>query len=132
MNHTFPALRPRVNPNRPSKNTTGAITRIMDGLFGNGAPMLPDVENIPGGYSYHEGDLFTPGAMNYVFEPNTELPLMTIWGFGLLYPSGNFDPRQPAPPVSQNTIVNNGVGGLVAGTMVLQPLSMQGNEQGGS
>lgn len=124
MNHSFPSLRPRVNPNT-GKNTTGALTRIMNGLFGTGAPMLPDVENLPGGYSYHEGDIFTPGAMNYVFEPNTELPLQTIWGFGFLVPSQNFNPLQPPQVYSPNTVVNNGIGGLVAGTIYGQPLSEQ-------
>lgn len=117
-------LRKRLNPHAP--NATGAISRIHHGVFGAGAPQLPFVEGNGAPFRYHEGDLFTPGAQNYVFESLFEDPILCIWGNGYLVPSMRFDPRQNPPQVFQPNIVKNGMGGLFAGQINTQPLSEDG------
>lgn len=120
-------------PPREVSSSSGALTRIMAGLFGSGSPVEATVT--PGGdtdpkglgeqvaiYHYHEGDLFTPGAMNYVFEPAFELPLVTIWGNAFMRTPNTFSVRQPPPPVAYPNVVTNGLGGVVAGQMILQGL----------
>lgn len=121
----FSFLRKRVDPHNPA--ATGGVSRIQAGLWGQGAPQLPGVNGSGAPYRYHEGDLFTPGAMNYVFESMFELPMQTIWGNGYLVPSMRFDPRQNPPQVFTQNVVKNGMGGLFAGQINTQPL----NEDGG-
>lgn len=72
---------------------------------------------------YFEGDLFTPGAQNWVYEPVLErTPLQTTWGRGFLRTPNFFDPIQPPQVYSNPNVFTNGIGGLVAGQMALQPL----------
>lgn len=72
---------------------------------------------------FFEGDLFTPGAQNYVYEPVFErTPLQTIWGAGFLRTPNTFSPIQSPQVWSQPNVFTNGIGGLVAGQLVLQPL----------
>ncbi len=110
----------------PSEPVTGANFRIQQGAFGIGQPIFPvtvtDGSGFEGIYSYHQGDLFTPGAQNYVFESNFELPLQTLWGHGFLPIPQYFNPLQPPQVVANQTLYTNGYGGLQAGQMALQPL----------
>lgn len=101
--------------------------QIRSGLFGEGHAQIPQVIDPTKGdiYHYHQGDLFTPGAMNYVFDPPFDLPLQTIWGQGFLRQPNTFNPLQPPPFVQGPNIVVNGIGGLVAGQMAFQPLEVQ-------
>ena len=114
-----------------SEVISGANARIAGGLWGQGSPAY-DVNDVdprsaaPGIYFYHEGDLFTPGAGNFVFEPWFELPLVTIWGNAFLRRPNTFKVFQPAQVMVQPTLVNNGIGGLQAGQMELEPLESQG------
>jgi hypothetical protein len=121
----------------PQKNvTSGGLSRILQGLFGRSTPAATlDAEvPLPGKkalYQFHEGDLFTPGAMNYVFDPFQELPMNTIWGHGFLRNPNTFNPEQPPPvasiPPGTRYIRINGIGGLVAGQMAMQPLESNGD-----
>lgn len=120
----FSFLRPR----RPSQPVTGANVQIRyGGVFGHGG-VTPyaflDVNPAlaAGIYNYHEGDLFTPGAMNFVFEPNFELPLVTVWGRGFIRNPNTFKVTQPPQVWAQPHVQTNGIGGLQAGEMELQPL----------
>lgn len=109
-----------------SEEISGANARIMAGEFGQGVQYdLYDVDprsSAPGIYFYHEGDLFTPGTGNYVFEPWFELPLVTIWGNAFLRRPNTFNPLQTAQVQVLPNIVNNGIGGLQAGQFELEPL----------
>lgn len=115
------AIRPRITP-----GVTGAVARIRLGLFGDSTPQnLPVItygSGFDGMYSYHQGDLFTPGAQNFVWESNFELPLNTVWGRGYLSPANNFNPRQPPPLQAVPRVVLNGLGGLEAGQIAYAPL----------
>lgn len=119
---TFPMLRKRI----PSEQVSGGNIRIRMGLFGTGSPEGAFAEVDPSAaasiYNYHEGDLFTPGAQNFVFEPNFELPLITIWGNAFLRTPNTFNPIQPQQVYSPANVVNNGLGGLLAGDLELQAL----------
>jgi hypothetical protein len=90
-----------------------------------------DPNAVAGIYSYHEGDLFTPGAGNFVFEPNFELPLQTIWGFGFIRNPNTFNPLQPPQVLSPPNVQANGIGGLQAGTIQLEPLIDPANGESG-
>lgn len=120
---THPANRTRM----VSEVISGAQGRIFAGEFGVGAPNfdLYDVDprsQAPGIYFYHEGDLFTPGAGNYVYESWFELPLQTVWGKGFLRTPNVFNPIQAVQVFSQPNVVNNGIGGLQSGQLELEPL----------
>lgn len=120
---THPATRQRM----VSEVISGANARISGGLFGQGAPYYDfnDVDprsSAPGIYFYHEGDLFTPGAQNFVFEPWFELPVVTIWGNAFLRRANTFKVFQPAQVMSYPNVVNNGIGGLQAGQIEFEPL----------
>lgn len=127
----FPSLRKRV----PSEQMTGANMRIQHGVFGGGSPINADQD--VGGlgyasvYSYHEGDLFSPGTGNWVFELNFELPLVTIWGKAFLRKPNTFNPFQGGLMMYANqNVVTNGIGGLQAGSIELEPLLYEGSDQG--
>jgi hypothetical protein len=119
-------LRQRV----PSEQISGGMSRIRLGLFGTGVAQFPGAEvtgqfDFEGIYNYHEGDLFSPGAGNWVFEPNFELPLVTIWGNAFLRRPNTFRETQPPQVWSNPTVVQNGIGGLQAGEYELTGLSYE-------
>ena len=126
---TLPSLRPRI----ASEQISGANIRIALGEFGVGSPVPgnssayvnPNVA--PALYFYHEGDIFTPGAQNWVFEPTHELPLVTLWGNAFLRRPNVFNPIQPPQVWAHPTVQNSGIGGLQAGTMELYPLLYEGS-----
>jgi hypothetical protein len=151
---TFPLLRPRtpqtnvVDPatatlkpqNLPAPPSTtkfsasGAMALLKAGLFGVSTPqnqLSSQIGLAPGHgagvYAYHEGDLFTPGTQNYVFDYPWELPMGTIWGHAFLRTPNTFDPLQPPQQYSYANVRLNGIGGLVAGQMALQPLESIGD-----
>ena len=111
----------------------GALSRIMDGIFGIATPASQLSSQVSGDkgeigkwtqslYHFHEGDLFTPGTQNFVFDYPFEFPMMTIWGHGFLRQPNTFNPLQPQQLMSHANVVINGIGGLVAGQMAFQPL----------
>lgn len=127
---TLPAVPP---PSATKTTISTALSRIMQGIFGASNPQSFSASNqvaIPAKgsfYNFHEGDVFTPGTQNYVFEPTTELtPLNTTWGMGFLRVPNTFSVRQPTPLEANPTIEQNGIGGLVPGQWVTQPLESEG------
>jgi hypothetical protein len=130
---TNPALRSRV----PSETISGGMSRIRAGVFGQGSPATAfetqGNSDSDGLYQYHEGDLFDPGSGNWVFEPNFELPPVTIWGQAFLRKPNTFDPIQPPQVYAQPNVQNNGIGGLEAGQYLMTGLSFEepGYEGGG-
>lgn len=125
-----------LRPRKPSQIVSGANLRIRYGTFGNPNPIADlltvDPNAAAGIYNYHEGALFTPGAGNFVFEPNFELPLQTIWGFGFIRNPNTFRATQPPQVMSFPHVQTNGIGGLQAGFMELEPLiDPSTGEQGG-
>lgn len=120
---TFPSLRKRI-PAQPV--VSGAIVRIMQGVFGTGAPFTgiaqTDARPSTSIYNYHQGDVFLPGTRNFVFESIYELPLQTIWGNAFLRTPNTFNPIQGPQALVQPTLTANGIGGVVAGDMELQSL----------
>lgn len=136
---TFPSLRPRVS----AHSGTGGISRILAGVFGAGGPtpynqLDVDPRSVaPMLYAYHEGDVFTPGAENFVFEPMQELPLKGWWGAGSDANQGTPYPvnawpvfASVAPNWSLPTVTRDGYGGLQAGAFVQQPLLDQESDNG--
>lgn len=123
---SFPILRPR----HSGPTFTGALSRILSGAMGVGAPVPNGVDprSVPGLYQFHEGDLFEPGAENYVFEPQNELPVKGIWGAGsgvnqgTFYPAGAWPVFQPPQVWVDLALPTAGLGGLQAGSFALQPL----------
>lgn len=104
--------------------------RILAGAFGSGAP-VPQIilgQQADPVASFHQGDVFLPGAESFVFEPKHELPIKGILGQG----GGNqgthyTDARWPvfaaaAPLVTYPLATQVGLGGLQAGAFVQQPL----------
>jgi hypothetical protein len=77
-------------------------------------------------YTYFEGDVFTNGALHYVYEPRFErTPIVTMWGQGFLRTPNTFLAFQPPQVWSNPNVVTNGIGGIVAGQMALQPLETE-------
>ncbi len=122
----------RLQPQLPQGKPSGGLSRIIAGLFGvqnSPAANLSSEVAVPGKkgfYHYHEGDLFTPGAENYVFEPTRELPLQTLWGDAFLRKPNTFAIVQPPQVYSNPTVTYAGIGGLIAGQMVFTPLDTEG------
>ena len=116
----------------PTTNTqSGGMNRILAGLFGVSNPRTNSSAQVavPGKkalYHYHEGDLFTPGTENYVFDYPFEFPLQTIWGIAFLRRPNVFNPLQPNQVYSNPNVVINGIGGLIAGQLVTQPIETDG------
>ena len=109
-----------------SEQVSGANIRIAMGEFGEGVPILMPVDpRVSGLYFYHEGDLFSPGTGNWVFEPTTELPLVTVWGRGFLRKPNTFNPVQPPQVMARPTLRQSGIGGLQAGGVALEPLLIE-------
>lgn len=113
-------------------NRAGALSRILAGAFGTAEPASSSSSfqvRTPGKealYHYHEGDIFTPGTGNYVFEYPFEFPLQTIWGIGFLRQPNTFPPVQPPQVIANPNVFTNGIGGLIAGQYALQPLESDG------
>lgn len=128
VNQPLPAAR---QPGGRDTNT-GALSRIVRGLFGsaNPASFSSSSEVVTPGpkalYHYHEGDVFTPGTGNYVFDYPFEFPLQTIWGIGFLRRPNTFSPLQPQQIEAVPNVVINGIGGLIAGQIATQPLESEG------
>lgn len=118
----------RLQPQLPQGPPSGALSRIFAAAFGaKNSPAAnlsaevapPDKHQL---YQYYEGDLFTPGAQNWVFEYPYEYPLQTLWGRGFIRQPNTFSVRQAAQPYQNPYITQTGVGGLVAGQWATQPL----------
>ena len=107
--------------------------RILQGAFGIGSPVYNSSAQVdprtqaPALYAFHEGELFTPGTGNFVYETNFELPVKTLRGGGganqgTPYPINRW-PVGFVPQVWSNpTVMIYGLGGLQAGAFVQQPL----------
>jgi hypothetical protein len=138
-------------PGIPQKQQVsgGFGSAIYNALFGSGYPSerggsdptppvqksdmkggTPNTDYPAGGlYLFHEGDLFTPGTGNYVYDPTFELPMKTLWGGStnqaFLRTPNVWKVLQPPQVFSQPTVKTSGIGGLVAGTVVMQPLESE-------
>ena len=60
------------------------------------------------------------GALSYAFTPQRLLPPQNIFGHGIVFPSSRILPLPPL--IVSNAGVQSGLGGIVAGQLVLQPL----------
>lgn len=124
--HGKVGLQPAKAPQEVSVRT-GALSRIMAGLFGlpypkDNASAQVVARSKAQFYEYHQGDLFTPGTQNYVFEPNFENPLQTVWGRGFLRTPNTFGTAQPPQVYVNPAIQLNGIGGVQAGQFVFHPI----------
>jgi len=128
--HGMVGVRPGLQDGQQSSG--GAIGRILTAAFGRrnnpAANLSAEVAPEPkGSFYYHfEGDLFTPGAQNWVFEPSTELPIQTLWGNAFIRVPNTFSVRQPHQIYSNPNVTTAGIGGLVAGQIAHQPLETYG------
>lgn len=125
----------RLKPQLKQGPVSGAMSRIMSGVFGrsnNPSANLSAEVAVPKKalYNYHEGDLFTPGTGNYVFDYQFEYPLQTVWGSGFLRRANTFRPEQPAQVYQNPYITQIGVGGLVAGQFTHTPLDVPQDNSG--
>lgn len=112
----------------PSEAVSGANVRIQYGdVFGGAnSPSAEFAEVDPRSftslYAYHPGDIFLPGSESWVFEPQFELPLITLWGNAFSRRPNTFNPIQPPQVWSQPNVQTNGIGGLQAGDLDLEGL----------
>jgi len=123
-----------LRPRKPAQQVSGGNFRIRSGEFGTGSPAYAfETDGRPSTsiYSYHEGDLFSPGAENWVFEPNFELPLITIWGKAFLRVPNTFNPLQSVQVMSNPNVFTNGLGGPIAGDVILTGLINHENQTSG-
>lgn len=111
-----------LRPRKPSEPVTGGNLRIYSGLFSENVPEMPQVSEAGNLYAYHAGDVFDPGSPRYVFEPQFELPLFTIWGKAFTRVANTFNPIQGAQVYAHPHLTMHGLGGLQAGYLQLQPL----------
>jgi hypothetical protein len=73
-------------------------------------------------YHYHFGTEFNNGAMEFTFEPNFDLPVISFRGAGRL--AGALKPLQPTPVyLSTLRVPVAGFGGIQAGQFVHQSLT---------
>ncbi len=87
-------------------------------------------DTTPGVYRGHPGDVFLPGAGNWVFEPRFGLPPIQLIGAAI------YAGRAPSPVQRQiirtvHATTTAGLGGLVAGQMITQPLNTPDSGFGG-
>lgn len=116
---SFWALRPRV----PGNIVVGAATRFKQGGPTPYVFLDVDPRSPASVFSYHEGDLFTPGAENFVWESGFELnPVQTIWGNAFLRKPNQFSPIQPPQLFANHTVTPNGIGGEQTGGLYSQRL----------
>lgn len=109
----------------------GGLSRILQGVFGVGSPVAGHASEQArqtaahrgGIYYVHEGDIFTPGAMNWVVDPTHDGPLMTVWGHAFLRTPNTFRVQQTAQLYTAAATALYGIGGQVAGQVITQPLS---------
>jgi hypothetical protein len=81
----------------------------------------------PGLYHYHQGDqVGCGGVQSLVFEPAFSLPLRDIVG-GYTMAGNGPSPLQPPMVYSFPQHPTIGIGGLVTGQFVSQPLNVPGN-----
>jgi hypothetical protein len=83
---------------------------------------------VPGLYHVHQGDVFLPGAGDKVFQPAFALPVIFYVGHGI--PAGSLSPIQrPQSFVTQVARVA-GIGGVMAGQWINQPLNIPDTTNG--
>ncbi len=120
-------LRPRIQPQ--ALQVSNGAAQILQGIFGVGGPTayaFADVSlasNMSPVALYHEGDLFTPGAQNFVFESVFEFYPRDLKGNGFYRRANTFSPRQSAQAFTLANTVKSGLGGLQAGQFHMTQLS---------
>lgn len=79
-------------------------------------------------YHFRKTFGFDPGAQAYVFGMEWSLPRSRVGGAG--YPAGGyFKPFQPGGQAFQNqSIPTSGIGGVITGGIVFQPLGNNPNQ----
>lgn len=81
----------------------------------------PRAAAVPGLYHVHHGDVFLPGAGNVVFEPKFALPPIQLIGAGIY--AGALRVTQGPQIRTTYATTTAGLGGLVAGQIITQPLN---------
>ena len=84
---------------------------------------------VPNYYHVAEGDIFLPGAGNAVFLPTTGLPPLQLIGHGI-YAGPSPSPIQPQLVYANQTAPVSGIGGVVAGQLINQPLQVPDTTNG--
>ncbi len=85
---------------------------------------------VPGLYNYHSGDVFLPGAGNAAFEPAFALPVIQLIGYGI-YAGKAPNPLQRAPQIFVSHAARvAGLGGVISGQFVTQPLNVPDTSNG--
>lgn len=112
--------------------TVGGLLRVMAGAFGLGDPRrglatqeVASARDKEGGpYNLAEGDVFLPGTGNFYIDPTHETPLFTVWGHAFLRRPNSIMAFQPPQMFSHQMSSLYGIGGVVAGQIINQPLSV--------
>lgn len=127
---------------RGLRDTVSAgMSAILAGMFGSSqaqpnaqlsspTQVIGDTLKEGGFYHLHETQIFTPGAMNWALDPFQETPVQPIWGNAFLRTPNTFSPYQRPQVIINQQVPVRGVGGLVAGQMINEPLIYPSPEQG--
>jgi hypothetical protein len=122
----------------PILTIVGAMHRIVQGVFGTPTPA--NYQSSPLAVqqlgprratlnSWRPGDLFTPGAQNWVYNPPFELPVQTMWGRAFLRKPNTFSVVSGPQVLSWPMVTMAGLGGVVPGQIITQPLSLPGTNE---
>lgn len=123
---TNPILRPRV----PTEPVAGGMVHTGNGPYYDFNVPLGAIGGL---YHFHEGDVFFPGAPSFVYEtPFERTPINTLWGTGIIVLGQHQLMPFPESPMPMNpNIFTNGIGGLQAGEIYMQPLLDPGGDMSG-
>jgi hypothetical protein len=87
------------------------------------AASRPRFNTVPDLYHVHHGDIFLPGAGNIVFEPKFSLPISQLIGAATYAGHTPYATQRPPQIIAFKVVPTAGLGGLISGQFITQPLS---------
>lgn len=94
------------------------------------AAVRPRRDTVPGLYYMHHGDVFLPGAGNIVFEPKFALPVIQLIGAAIYAGHTPFATQRAPQVIAMQAAPVAGLGGLISGQFLTQPLNVSETTNG--